>query len=54
MKKKLVIIIPARSGSQRVKNKNMKQLGATPLLGHKIKSCISSAICMVLTLPNFI
>ena len=52
MKKKLVIIIPARSGSQRVKNKNMKQLGAIPLLGHKIKSCINSKVGKVIVSTN--
>tara|TARA_Y100000590_G_C15742979_1_gene1020952 strand:+ start:1628 stop:2359 length:732 start_codon:yes stop_codon:yes gene_type:complete len=46
MKKKedLLILIPARSGSSRVKNKNMKILKKIPLLGHKIKSCIKSNI----------
>ena len=44
MKKELLIIIPARSGSKRVINKNMKLLGPIPLLGHKIKSCIQSRI----------
>jgi len=41
-KPNLIIIIPARSGSTRVKNKNLKKLGNLPLLGHKIKSCINS------------
>lgn len=40
MKKNLLIIIPARSGSKRVKNKNMKLLAGKPLLFHKIKSCL--------------
>jgi len=46
MKKRddLLILIPARSGSSRIKNKNMKLLKRTPLLGHKIKSCIKSNI----------
>ena len=46
MKKKndLLVLIPARSGSTRVKNKNMKLLKRIPLLGHKIKSCIKSNI----------
>ena len=38
------ILIPARSGSKRVKNKNMKFLKRTPLLGRKIKSCLKSKI----------
>ena len=41
MKLSLLILIPARSGSKRVKNKNMKKLGNLPLLGHKIKSCLN-------------
>ena len=45
---KLLIIIPARSGSTRVKNKNMKILNGTPLLGHKIKTCLKSKIGEVL------
>ncbi len=43
-KNKLVILIPARSGSKRVKNKNLKVLGGQPLLGHKIKSCIKAKL----------
>ena len=51
MKKNLLIIIPARSGSKRVKNKNMKLLAGKPLLLHKIKSClkIKNAIVLVST-----
>ena len=41
-KPNLIIIIPARSGSKRIKNKNLIKLGNLPLLGHKIKSCINS------------
>ena len=43
-KNHLLILIPARSGSKRVKNKNMKLLKRTPLLGWKIKSCLKSNI----------
>ena len=43
-KNHLLILIPARSGSKRVKNKNMKFLKRTPLLGRKIKSCLKSKI----------
>ena len=52
MKKKLLIVIPARSGSTRVKNKNMKRLGSIPLLGHKIKSCIKSKVGRVIVSTN--
>ena len=41
---KLLIIIPARSGSTRVKNKNMRNLNGFPLVGHKIKACIDAKI----------
>ena len=40
MGKKILIIIPARSGSTRVKNKNLKKLGGKPLLYYKIKQCL--------------
>ena len=40
MSKKILIIIPARSGSTRVKNKNLKKLGGRPLLYYKIKQCL--------------
>ena len=43
-KNNLLILIPARAGSKRVRNKNMKLLKKTPLLGHKIKSCMKSNI----------
>lgn len=48
MKKDLLIIIPARLGSKRIKNKNMKIFGSRPLLGHKINSCVKSGIGRVL------
>ncbi len=38
--KNLLIIIPARAGSKRVKNKNMRLLDGKPLLFYKIKSCL--------------
>ena len=40
----MLIIIPARSGSKRLKNKNMKLLNGIPLLGHKIKSCLKAGL----------
>ena len=51
-KNNLIILIPARSGSTRVKNKNLKKLGNSPLLGHKIKSCINSKIGKVVVSTN--
>ena len=47
-KGKLLIIIPARSGSTRIKNKNMKKLGDLPLLGHKIKSSLKVGLGKVI------
>ena len=38
----ILYIIPARSLSKRVKNKNIKDLGKIPLLGHKIKACLKT------------
>ena len=43
-KPNLIIVIPARSNSKRIKNKNLIKLGKLPLLGHKIKSCINSKV----------
>jgi len=43
-KTNLIIVIPARSNSKRVKNKNLLKIGNLSLLGHKIKSCINSKV----------
>ena len=40
MSKELLIIIPARSGSTRVKKKNLRILNGKPLLYYKIKECL--------------
>tara|TARA_B100000963_G_scaffold60448_1_gene48349 strand:+ start:21687 stop:22442 length:756 start_codon:yes stop_codon:yes gene_type:complete len=37
---KLLIIIPARSGSSRIKNKNLRKIGTKSLLEIKIKTCL--------------
>tara|TARA_Y100000590_G_C15730779_1_gene1016941 strand:- start:2957 stop:3673 length:717 start_codon:yes stop_codon:yes gene_type:complete len=42
LKKKIIAIIPARSGSKSVKNKNIKNLLGKPLLAWSIKSCLKS------------
>ena len=41
---KLIALIPARSGSERVKNKNIKILGKLPLIAYTIKSAKKSKI----------
>ena len=44
MKKKLIALIPARSGSERVKNKNILKLGKHPLIAYSILSALKSKI----------
>ena len=39
---KVLAVIPARSGSKRVKNKNIKSLGGKPLIAHTILSAKKS------------
>lgn len=48
LKKNLLIIIPARGSSKRVKNKNLKKMGEKKLIEHKIKNCINSKAGTVL------
>lgn len=43
-KNSLVALIPARSGSERVKNKNIKKIGDVHLIGYSIKAAIKSKI----------
>jgi len=42
--KKIVALIPARSGSQRVKNKNIRELGGEPLIAYTIRSARQSQL----------
>ena len=42
IKKKRLVIIPARGGSKRIKNKNIKKLLGTPLIGYSIKAVLKS------------
>ena len=44
MRKKIVALIPARSGSERLKNKNIKNLNNKPLLYYAINSAIKSKL----------
>jgi len=47
-----VILIPARSGSTRVKDKNIRNLGGKPLLSHIIKISLQSKIGRVIVSTN--
>ena len=40
IKKKYLIIIPARDGSTEVKNKNLKKINGIPLINFSIKTAI--------------
>jgi CMP-N,N'-diacetyllegionaminic acid synthase len=44
MKKKIIALIPARSGSERLKDKNIKNINGKPLLYYTIKSALKSKI----------
>ena len=41
---KILAVIPARSGSKGVKNKNIKILGGKPLICHSIESALESKL----------
>ena len=42
--KNIVALIPARSGSKRIKNKNIKLLNGHPLIAYTIQSAIKSKV----------
>jgi len=44
MKNQAVAFIPARSGSKRVPNKNVKDIGGHPLLAYSVRSAIASRV----------
>lgn len=44
MKPRTIAFIPARSGSKRVKNKNIRPLGGHPLLAYSIRAAIDSGV----------
>ena len=44
----ILFVIPAKSSSSRIKKKNMKKLGNTSLLGHKIRACLKTNLGRVI------
>ncbi|MBM31888.1 MAG: acylneuraminate cytidylyltransferase [Chloroflexi bacterium] len=44
IRKNIVALIPARSGSKRIKNKNIKLLNGHPLIAYTIQSAINSEV----------
>jgi N-acylneuraminate cytidylyltransferase len=47
-----LVLIPARSGSTRVKHKNIRPLGGIPLLGHIVSTAVSSGVGRVIVSTN--
>lgn len=47
-----LILVPARSGSTRVKNKNVRPLGGRPLLGHAVATGLESGLGRVIVSTN--
>lgn len=52
MKKNFIILIPARSGSIRVKNKNLRKVNKKSLLELKVKSCLKIKSARVIVSTN--
>ena len=44
MKKKRLLVIPARSGSKRIKNKNIKLFNGKPIISYPIQAAIKSKL----------
>ena len=44
LKYKILALIPARSGSKGIKNKNIKKLNGKPLINWTIESCLKSKL----------
>lgn len=50
--KNAFVLIPARSGSTRVKNKNMREIEGKPLLAHTIESALQAKVGRVVVSTN--
>lgn len=44
MQPKCIAMIPARMGSQRLKQKNLRELGGVPLIARAIRKCLSAGV----------
>lgn len=44
MKNKIIAVIPARSGSKSIKDKNIKKLAGKPLIAYSIEQCFKSRL----------
>ena len=49
---KILFVIPAKSNSLRVKNKNIRKFGNSTLLGYKIKECLKTNLGPVIVSTN--
>lgn len=47
-----LVLIPARAGSQRLPEKNMRQLGDKPLLGHSIAYALKNGLSKIVVTSN--
>ncbi len=47
-----IALIPARSGSKSIKNKNIKLLGGKPLIAWSIESCKKSKLIKISLFPQ--
>lgn len=52
IKNSFLIVIPARAGSKRVKNKNLRKIGNISLLEKKIKDCLSIKQARIIVSTN--
>ena len=50
--KDLILFIPARSGSTRIKNKNLQKIGKKSLIQNKIKVCLETNLGPVIVSTN--